>query len=902
MLVAPGGPVPPAPLAAMSIAPPSLAELQPRLEALTLRDERRLRRRLGEARRGGPQALAELAREVEAAERVVAARRAAAPTVRYPAELPITARRDELAATIGDHQVVIVAGETGSGKSTQLPKLCLELGRGVRGLVGHTQPRRPGRPLGGRTGGRGAGHHGGRGPSATRCASPDRVGDGTLVKLMTDGILLAEIQRDRTLSAYDTLIIDEAHERSLNIDFILGYLTRLLPERPDLKVIVTSATIDTERFSRHFADAPVVQVSGRAHPVEIRYRPVGDDGPDGGGGGGGGSRGGGGGGDRDQVQAICDAVRELGAEGPGDVLVFLSGEREIRDTADALARLGLRDTELLPLYARLSAAEQHRVFQPHRGRRIVLATNVAETSLTVPGIRYVVDPGTARISRYSRRTKVQRLPIEAISQASADQRAGRCGRVGPGTCIRLYAEDDYLGRPEFTEPEILRTNLASVILQMTAIGFGDVAAFPFVDPPDARSIGDGIALLEELGALDPSAPDARRRLTPLGRSLARLPVDPRLGRMVLEAERNGCPTEVMVIAAALSIQDPRERPADQREAAAQHHARFVDPESDFLTYLNLLALPAGAPGRAVLQPVPPAVQGRAPAPPAGAGVAGTWWASCGWWPAAWASAPTASPATATASTCRCWPGCCPTSACARPTAPTGGATPAAGATAAGAGRRPEYLGARNARFAVSRDSALAKTPPRWVVAAELVETNRLWARVVAGIQPAWAEKAGAHLVKRSYSEPRWDPRPGRGGGPGAGDALRRARGGLAAGELRPHRPRGGPPAVHPPRPRGRRVAGAPRLRGPQRRAGGRGARPRAPGPGATCWWTTRPASTSSTPACRPTWCPPATSTSGGATSASAGPRCSPTAATTWCAPAPPPSTPTPSPTCGARAS
>ncbi|MFD0785588.1 ATP-dependent RNA helicase HrpA, partial [Micromonospora azadirachtae] len=516
-------------------------------------------------------------------------RRAAVPAITYPAGLPVSERKDDLAAAIRDHQVVIVAGETGSGKTTQLPKICLELGRGINGLIGHTQPRR----LAART-------------VADRIADElgtelgdvigykvrftDQVGDRSLVKLMTDGILLAELQTDRMLRQYDTLIIDEAHERSLNIDFILGYLKQLLPRRPDLKVVITSATIETDRFARHFADAegnpaPVIEVSGRTYPVEVRYRPLVEvsesDEEDG---------------DeenvRDQIQAIGDAVEELAAEGPGDILVFLSGEREIRDTADALSRLVekkslLRGTEILPLYARLSAAEQHRVFAPHGGRRVVLATNVAETSLTVPGIKYVVDPGTARISRYSNRLKVQRLPIEPVSQASANQRKGRCGRTSDGICIRLYDEQDFLSRPEFTDPEILRTNLASVILQMTAIGLGDIAAFPFIEPPDRRNITDGVNLLHELGGLDPTEPDPAKRLTPLGRRLAQLPVDPRLARMVVEGERNGCATEVMVIAAALSIQDPRERPADKQAQADQAHARFTDRESDFVALLNL---------------------------------------------------------------------------------------------------------------------------------------------------------------------------------------------------------------------------------------------------------------------------------------------------------------------------
>ncbi|HZA84169.1 MAG TPA: ATP-dependent RNA helicase HrpA, partial [Actinomycetes bacterium] len=490
-------------------------------------------------------------------------------SVSYPPELPVSQRREELATAIRDHQVVVVAGETGSGKTTQLPKICLELGRGVAGMIGHTQPRR----LAART-------------VAERIAAElhtplgqavgyqvrftDRVGPDTMVKLMTDGILLTELARDRSLRRYDTIIIDEAHERSLNVDFLLGYLARLLPHRPDLKLIITSATIDPERFSRHFGGAPVVEVSGRTYPVEVRYRPIDEDPDD----------------DRDQTQGIVDAVDELCREGPGDVLVFLSGEREIRDTADALRAHRFPRSpggvEVLPLYARLAAADQQRVFQPHAGRRVVLATNVAETSLTVPGIKYVVDPGTARISRYSHRSKVQRLPIEPISQASADQRKGRCGRTSDGICIRLYAEDDFAARPAFTDPEILRTNLASVILQMTSLGLGDLAAFPFIDPPDRRSVKDGVDLLQELGAVQESG-----RLTPVGRRLAKLPVDPRLARMIVEADRLGCAREVLVIVAALSIQDPRERPVDARQAADEHHARFADKGSDFLTWLNL---------------------------------------------------------------------------------------------------------------------------------------------------------------------------------------------------------------------------------------------------------------------------------------------------------------------------
>ncbi|MFG2009504.1 ATP-dependent RNA helicase HrpA [Micromonospora sp. NPDC048868] len=737
-------------------------ELHRRLRPLMFRDQRRLQRRLDGVRRlRDPQrresALDEIAADVARAEAVLAGRRAAVPVVTYPAQLPVSERKDDIAAAIRDHQVVIVAGETGSGKTTQLPKICLELGRGITGLIGHTQPRR----LAART-------------VADRIAEElgtelgdvvgykvrfsDQVSDRSLVKLMTDGILLAELQTDRMLRQYDTLIIDEAHERSLNIDFILGYLRQLLPRRPDLKVIITSATIETERFARHFAGpptadepegvpAPVVEVSGRTYPVEVRYRPLvevaegEDDGED----------------EenvRDQVQAIGDAVEELAAEGPGDVLVFLSGEREIRDTADALGRLvekkpALRGTEILPLYARLSTAEQHRVFAPHAGRRVVLATNVAETSLTVPGIKYVVDPGTARISRYSSRLKVQRLPIEPVSQASANQRKGRCGRTSDGICIRLYDEQDFLSRPEFTDPEILRTNLASVILQMTSIGLGDIAAFPFIDPPDRRNVADGVNLLHELGALDPAEADPAKRLTPLGRRLAQLPVDPRLARMVVEGERNGCATEVMVIAAALSIQDPRERPADKQAQADQAHARFTDRESDFVSLLNLWRhlreqqreLSSSAFRRMCKaeylnylrvrewQDIVSQLRQVLRTPEEG-----------------------------------------------RPTRDGGGRRGGADlpeeidtpkvhqSLLAGLlshvglkdAQKHEYLGARGAKFALFPGSALFKKPPRWVMAAELVETSRLWGRVAGRVEPEWVEPLAQHLVKRSYSEPHWE--------------------------------------------------------------------------------------------------------------------------------------------------
>jgi ATP-dependent helicase HrpA len=660
-----------------------------------------------------------------------AARRAAMPPISYPAELPVSQRRDEIARAIRDHQVVVIAGETGSGKTTQIPKICLELGRGVTGQIGHTQPRRLaartvaeriaeelGSPLGQAVG--------------YQVRFTDVSADDTLVKLMTDGILLTEIARDRQLRRYDTLIIDEAHERSLNIDFIVGYLRQLLPARPDLKVIITSATIDPERFAAAFGGAPVVEVSGRTYPVEVRYRPPAED--------------------ADQGQAISDAMDELSAAGPGDILVFLSGEREIRDTADLLA--GRERLEVLPLYSRLSAAEQHRVFDKRSrssyARRVVLATNVAETSLTVPGIRYVIDPGTARISRYSHRTKVQRLPIEPISQASASQRKGRCGRTADGICIRLYSQDDFESRPEFTEPEILRTNLASVILQMAAIGLGDVPAFPFIDPPDARNVADGLTLLAELNAFRDG------RITGLGRKLARLPVDPRIGRMILEADRNGCAREVLVIAAALSIQDPRERPVDAQQQADDKHRRFADPDSDFAAYLNLweyLTEQQRALSSSAFRRLCRAdylnylrvrewqdLQGQLQTLAADIGVTVT------------SSSPERTRVHVSLLAGLL-------SQVGMKTEPA--ATPAS-SSAGFTGRRPraEYLGARNARFAIFPGSGLSRKAPDWIVAAELVETSRLWARTVARIEPGWVEPLARHLVRRSYSEPHWEKKRG----------------------------------------------------------------------------------------------------------------------------------------------
>ena len=732
----------------MRTHPSPLDDLRSRLGEVSLRDEARLRRRIDGARRvGKPEALAAIRADVEAQLSAGAARleerRARVPVVSYPEQLPVSAKRDEILAAIRDHQVVIVAGETGSGKTTQLPKICLELGRGVRGQIGHTQPRR----IAARTVSERIAEELRTEPGTAvgyKVRFTDRGGDQTNIKVMTDGILLAELQHDRDLLRYDTLIIDEAHERSLNIDFILGYLRQLLPRRPDLKVVITSATIDPERFAAHFAGpsgpAPIVEVSGRTYPVEVRYRPLLD------------TQDADADADRDQIQAICDGVEELltepGADsgsGDGDILVFLSGEREIRDTADALGKMQLRRTEILPLYARLSSAEQHRVFQAHAGRRIVLATNVAETSLTVPGIKYVVDPGTARISRYSHRLKVQRLPIEPVSQASANQRAGRCGRTSDGICIRLYSEDDFAGRPEFTEPEILRTNLASVILQMTSIGLGDIAAFPFVEAPDRRNIKDGIDLLHELGAIKaPEAGEAAGRptLTETGRKLARLPVDPRLARMIVEAARTGCVDEVMVITAALSIQDPRERPVEKQAQATQSHARFVDKEqqSDFLTYLRLweylkerqAELSSNQFRKLCKNEFLHYLRVRE------------------WQDLHSQLRQAAKDAGVTQETSR--PRDTPVDPTLLHQALLSGLLSHIGLYEP---EKREYVGARNAHFAIFPGSSLFKRNPRWVMAAELVETSRLWGRIAARIEPEWAEELAAHLVKRSFSEPHW---------------------------------------------------------------------------------------------------------------------------------------------------
>ena len=766
----------------------------------------------------------------------LAERAAAIPVISFP-DLPVSARRDEIARAIRDHQVVIVSGETGSGKTTQLPKICMQLGRGVAGMIGHTQPRRlAARSVAdriadelGQTVGRERGQVVGYQVRFT-----DEVGPTTLVKLMTDGILLAEIQSDPMLRRYDTLIIDEAHERSLNIDFILGYVARLLPARPDLKVIITSATIDSDRFARHFGTwegtpgsgrliepAPVIEVSGRTYPVEIRYRPLGPTTPS--------SYtseasaaqandptetvettevtesgpmqlvledpddelatlGYGMGEDIDVETAICHAVDELSAEGDGDILVFLPGERDIRDTESALldhlkgrgrragddkgARPG--DIEILPLYARLTAAEQHRVFEPHRLRRVVLATNVAETSLTVPGIRYVIDPGLARISRYSNKTKVQRLPIEPVSQASANQRAGRCGRVAEGVAIRLFSQADYLSRPRFTEPEILRTSLASVILQMASLGLGAVEDFPFLDAPDRRAVRDGVALLVEIGALaqdregaDAAPASSQYRLTGIGRDLARLPIDPRLGRMLLEAERLGCASEVLVIVAALSIQDVRERPAEHQGTADASHARLADPHSDFITYLNLwryLAVQARDLSGSAFRRMCRAEffhylrwrewrdvvgQLRQMARALGIGVG-----------------PVGEPSTGDVVEAAQFGGA--QDAAVRAVLAYGQGTASVDADQVHRSllvgllsylgswdeTKRDYEGARGTHFTIWPGSGVSGHPA-WVMTAELVETSRLFARTVARIRPEWVEPAARGLLKRSYSEPFW---------------------------------------------------------------------------------------------------------------------------------------------------
>ncbi|QOF68338.1 ATP-dependent RNA helicase HrpA [Actinobacillus sp. GY-402] len=669
---------------------------------------------------------AEIDAQIQQAQFRLAQRKSAVKNpIVFPENLPVSQRKAEIQKLIAENQVVVIAGETGSGKTTQLPKMCLELGLGQKGLIGHTQPRRiAARSVAARIAEEMQTELGGL--VGYKVRFNDQIGEQTQIKLMTDGILLAEIQTDRFLNQYDCLIIDEAHERSLNNDFILGYLKQLLPRRPDLKVVITSATIDVERFSRHFNNAPIIEVSGRTYPVEVRYRPVAEAE------------------EQDQLQGILNAVDELQAEGRGDILIFLSGEREIRDTADALEKQNLRHTEILPLYARLSAQEQNKIFHPSGLNRIVLATNVAETSLTVPGIKYVIDPGTARISRYSYRTKVQRLPIEPISQASANQRKGRCGRVSEGICIRLYSEEDFNNRPEFTDPEILRTNLASVILQMTSLGLDDIESFPFVDAPDKRHIQDGIKLLEELGAIrreELHSPLQKNRLTQTGRQLAQLPVDPRLAKMLISAVNLGCVLEVMIIVAALSIQDPRERPQEKQQVADEKHRRFADKKSDFLAFLNLwnyIQEQQKALGKNQFRRLCQKDflnylrirewqdiyhQIRLTVREMGLPINAE--------PAEYPQIHTAL---------------------------LSGLLSHIGMKEA---EKQQYLGARNAHFAIFPNSVLFKKQPKWVMAAELVETSRLWGRMAAEIDPEWIEPLAAHLVKKSYSEPRWSKSRGQ---------------------------------------------------------------------------------------------------------------------------------------------
>ena len=662
---------------------------------------------------------------------LVEQRRASVPEIAYPDQLPIVERRQELLDTIRENQVVVIAGETGSGKSTQIPKFCLELGRGVDAMIGHTQPRRlAARSIAARVADELGTEVGDLVGYSVRFT--DEVSDRTLVKAMTDGILLAELQRDPDLRRYDTIIIDEAHERTLNIDFLLGYLRRLVERRDDLHLIITSATIDTEKFAAHFADAtgtpaPIIEVSGRTHPVEIRYQPLGNpDDPDAP--------------VLDVPEGIERAARTLLRETPGDILCFLPGEREIREAQEHLAK-NLGEVEILPLYARLSPAEQQRIFQSHTGRRIVLSTNVAETSLTVPGIHAVIDTGTARISRFNRRTKVQRLPIEPISQASADQRSGRCGRLGPGVAIRLYDEAGFLDRPEFTEPEVQRTNLASVVLRMASLGLGDAESFPFVDPPEARAIRDGVTLLEELDAIDPRHVGADRWLTDLGAELAAIPVDPKLARMLLEAQDHGCVTEVAIIVAGLSVQDPRIRPTGvgsgaAAERAAQLHARYTDQNSDFMSwlqlwghikaernersgngfrtmcrneYLHFLRIREWEDVHRQLRDIATGLGLRFNQEPA---------------------------------------------------APDAIHQALLSGLLAQVGfydsEKQVYRGTRNARFVLAGGSALKKRTPTWIMAAELVETNQLRARMVAPINPQWLERSASHLLRWEHSDPWWN--------------------------------------------------------------------------------------------------------------------------------------------------
>ncbi|WP_428939580.1 ATP-dependent RNA helicase HrpA [Fontivita pretiosa] len=721
-----------------------LTSLYNLLPQTMLRDRRILRARLQavehRARQQKPfdRSLQRLVHEIEKSAAELARRQANIPRPTYPQDLPVVQKRDEIAKAISENQVVVICGETGSGKTTQLPKICLELGRGVSGMIGHTQPRRIAArsvamriaqeldtPLGQDVG--------------YKVRFSDKLSENTYIKLMTDGILLAETQSDPNFEQYDTIIIDEAHERSLNIDFLLGYLRQLLPKRPDLKLIITSATIDPQRFSRHFDNAPIVMVSGRTYPVEVRYRPLQSQDPDEE--------------DLEMEQAILRGIDELWQTGgPGDTLVFLPGEREIRETAEALRKHHPQQTEILPLYARLSADEQMRVFQPHTRRRIILATNVAETSLTVPGIRYVIDPGVARISRYAPRTKVQRLPIEPISQASAEQRKGRCGRVSEGVCIRLYSEEDFNRRPQYTDPEILRTNLASVILQMKALKLGDIHEFPFIDPPDTRAIRDGYQTLHEIGAID-----EKNELTEIGRMLARLPIDPRIGRMVLAARDENVLEEVLIIAAALSVQDPRERPMDKQGQADSAHARFRDESSDFLGFLKLWDWfgenerhLSGSRLRKLCKESFVSfirmrewhdIHSQLREIVGEMGLIHRNQSS----PAAQANGRPVRRDDRDART---------TEAIHR--ALLSGLLSNIGVRGDGF----EYNGARGSKFHIFPGSALFNRKPAWLMAAELIQTTKLYARTVAPIRPEWIERIAPHLLKKTCSEPYWQPHTG----------------------------------------------------------------------------------------------------------------------------------------------
>ncbi len=709
----------------------SLSELYSQLSQCLKKDQFYLKRRLDGSKKikddeKKHKAQADIANAIEKSVKLRQTRQLNLPSVAYPESLPVSQKKDDIKEAIKHNQVVIVAGETGSGKTTQLPKICLELGRGVAGLIGHTQPRRlAARSVSARIAEELGSQIGDTVGFKIRFS--DQVSEKSYIKLMTDGVLLAEIQQDRFLNQYDTIIIDEAHERSLNIDFILGYLKNLLPKRPDLKVIITSATIDPERFSKHFNNAPIIEVSGRTFPVEVRYRPLAEldknqmevEG--------------------DQLQGIFDAVDELIDAGPGDILIFLNGEREIRDTLDALTKRKLTGVEVLPLYARLSNAEQNRIFSGHRGRRIILSTNVAETSLTVPGIRYVIDPGTARISRYSYRTKVQRLPIEAISQASANQRKGRCGRVADGICIRLYSEDDFLARPEFTDPEILRTNLASVILQMLALGLGEMSQFPFVQAPDSRNINDGLRLLEELQAIKPIKRHKANQLTKMGRELSRLPVDPRLAKMVLAGNQFNAMFEAIVIAAALSIQDPRERPQDKRAKSDEFHKRFEDKDSDFISFLNLwryLEEQQESLSRSQFRKL----------------CSNEFFAYMRireWQDIVYQLSATCQEMNFKLNDEPAHYDAIHQSILAGMLSHIGFKD-----------ENQSYKGARNAKFHVFPGSVLFKKSPKWLMSAELVETSKLFARVNAKIDVKWLPELAAHLVNKSYSEPHWEKKAG----------------------------------------------------------------------------------------------------------------------------------------------